>query len=353
MEYQRLRHQRQLTNGPPTGLAYNFSFTQPTPDQLLLTYQFINNGPMALTGFQFMAYVNPFFGTTNPEDYATVAGSLATSPGLGPQNYQVGDSSSSNIFTNLLFGTLDDTNGAPTPVPGTNVAMAIGFNLGTLAVGQGTFARILLSDDGTSIGSLAITDQNPLYPGDSLTMSGVPEPSGIVLLGIGSLGRLTAGAGSGASGCPAPASRQPDVPHAVGTPRSSEFIRDRAAGRLGRSLPIPVQRPIHRPGHALDVGLAAEERADALRLLFRSFDQIVVTDVQDLDVLLPREPAAQLVEVSGEGPLDRRRGGPTAFTQPREHLLLREEHFVEVSLHEDDAIGLAWREVHTGAGRPS
>src|SRR6185437_7277842 len=107
---------------------------------------------MALTDFQFMPYVNPVFGTTNPDDYATVAGSLASRPGLGPQSYQVGDSSSSTIFTNVLFGTLDDTNGAPSPSPGTNVAMALGFDFGTLDVGESTFVRVMLSDDGTSIG---------------------------------------------------------------------------------------------------------------------------------------------------------------------------------------------------------
>ncbi len=186
----------QLTYGPPAGLAYTFSASQPTADQLLLTYQFVNNTGSSLSGFQFMPYVNPFFGTTNPDDFATVSGSTATNPLLGPSTYQVGDSSNSTIFTNVLFGTLDDSNGTTNPpTEGTNVAMALGFSISTLAVGQSIGFQVLLSDNGSSIGSLALTDQNPGYPGDTLTVSGqaIPEPSGIVLLGLGSLGALTMG----------------------------------------------------------------------------------------------------------------------------------------------------------------
>ncbi len=96
----------------------------------------------------------------------------------------------------MLFGTLDDTNGTTNPpTEGTNVAMALGFSVSTLGIGQAVGFRVLLSDDGSSIGSLALTDQNPGYPGDTLTVSGqaIPEPSGIVLLALGSLGALTVG----------------------------------------------------------------------------------------------------------------------------------------------------------------
>ncbi len=76
----------QLTYGPPAGLAYTFSASQPTADQLLLTYLFVNNTGSSLSGFQFMPYVNPFFGTTNPDDFASVSGLTATNPLLGPFN---------------------------------------------------------------------------------------------------------------------------------------------------------------------------------------------------------------------------------------------------------------------------
>ncbi len=185
----------QLTFGPPAGLAYNFSESQPTPDQLLLTYQFVNNTGSSLSGFQFMPYVNPSFGATTPNDYGTVAGSTNSNPFLGPSTYQIGDANNSTIFTNVLFGSLDNTNSATyPPTPGTNVAMALGFTVTTLGVGQIATFQVLLSDDGSSIGGLALTDQNSGYPGDTLTMSGraIPEPPGIILLGLGSLGAFTA-----------------------------------------------------------------------------------------------------------------------------------------------------------------
>ncbi len=180
----------ELTFGPPPGLTYTFSASQPTANRLLLTYQFTNNTGSSLAGFQFLPYVNPFFGFTNPNDFATVAGATTASPYAGPSACQVGDSNNSTIFTNALFGTLDDTNGTTDPpTEGTNVALALAFDAGTLGIGQTLTFEVLLSDDGSSIGSLALTDQNPGYPGDTLTLSGlaVPEPSGLVLLGVGSL----------------------------------------------------------------------------------------------------------------------------------------------------------------------
>ena len=57
----------QLTYGPPPGLAYTFSASQPTADQLLLTYQFVNNTGSSLSGFQFIPYVNPFLRHDQPE----------------------------------------------------------------------------------------------------------------------------------------------------------------------------------------------------------------------------------------------------------------------------------------------
>src|SRR5260370_27783348 len=38
----------QLTNGAPAGIGYTFNASQPTADQLLLTYTFINNTAQAL-----------------------------------------------------------------------------------------------------------------------------------------------------------------------------------------------------------------------------------------------------------------------------------------------------------------
>ena len=49
-------------------------------------------------------------------------------------------------------------------------------------------ARGLLSDNGSTLGNFSITQYDPDYPGDSLTVSAsvVPEPPSLVLLSLGS-----------------------------------------------------------------------------------------------------------------------------------------------------------------------
>jgi hypothetical protein len=177
-----------LANGPPTGLSYTFSSSQPTADQLLLSYTFVNNSGAALPGFQFLHFVDPDTANFNT-DVATVTGGLGLP---GATSYQVGDPALSTIFTNLAFGTLSNTNDFPPSSSGGDVSIGLGFSSGTLGVGQSITFDILLSDDGSSIGGLAITDSNPGSP-DTLTVSGavVPEPSALISMAVGTL--LSAG----------------------------------------------------------------------------------------------------------------------------------------------------------------
>lgn len=173
---------RELTDGPPAGVSYTFADTQPTSRQLLLTYTFHNTGPDA-QGFQFMFYADP--DTLSGNDWAAAAGSS----GFGLTTYQVGDPSSSSIFTNLDNGTLFPTsnsagNAYPSMSQTGNVAMALGFSFGDLSPGNSAEFQVLLSDDGSTIGSYSLTDHTV----DLLTVSGqivVPEPSSLALLGAG------------------------------------------------------------------------------------------------------------------------------------------------------------------------
>ncbi len=171
-----------------TGIDFNFAASQPTADQVLLTYQFINNTGAALQGFQFLYYVDPD-DPTFASEYATVNGGSNLGQGFNPTSFQVGDPSLSTIFTNLGSGTLSNGNDFPSSSQVGDVAIALGFTLGTLGVGQTASFQVLLSDNGTTLNNFSITQQDPNSPGDSLTVSGqvVPEPSSLVLLATSSL----------------------------------------------------------------------------------------------------------------------------------------------------------------------
>jgi len=181
-----------LANGAPTGVSFTFSATQPTADQLLLSYQFVNNTTAALPSFQFLYFINPSIGENFADEWATT--SNTSTLGLpGPTSYQIGDPSLSSIFTNLALGTLSNGNDFPTSSQAGDVSVALGFTVSTLAVGQTATVDVLLSDNGTSLGGFTTTEHSPDIPGDLLTISGavVPEPSSLILLTVGSLMGLT------------------------------------------------------------------------------------------------------------------------------------------------------------------
>lgn len=174
-----------LASGAPAGLSYTFGAYQPTPNQLVVSYSFVNNSGAALPGFQFLYFVDPDIGPNFADESATTA---STSK-LGFPNataFQVGDPSTSSIFSNLMTGTLSNGNDYPSGTPG-DVSSALAFTVGTLGIGQSTTIDILLSDNGTHFGDFYITQTDPVFTGDTLTVSGavVPEPRSVISMAIG------------------------------------------------------------------------------------------------------------------------------------------------------------------------
>jgi hypothetical protein len=176
----------ELTYSPPTGMSYSFAYSQPTPHELLLTYTFVNTTGMALTNFQFMHFVDADIGPNFADEWATTNGSLSAGPALTPHTFQVGDPANSTIFTNLANGTLNNTNAFPNSSQSGDVSTAVGLLAGTLAINQKIAFQVLLSDNGTALPGFSITQQDPVFTGDTLTISAaiVPEPSSLVLGGL-------------------------------------------------------------------------------------------------------------------------------------------------------------------------
>jgi hypothetical protein len=176
-----------LANGPPMGLTYTFASSQPTADQLLLTYQFTNVSGAALPGFQFLQYTDPDVGSGLGE-YATVAGASSLGLPNNPSSFEVSDAGDGTTFTNLASGMLSNNNDLSNPSHEGDVSFALGFSVGTLGIGQTATIEVLLSDNGSKLSDFSITEVAP-GTGDGLTISGVvvPEPPSLVLMAVGSL----------------------------------------------------------------------------------------------------------------------------------------------------------------------
>lgn len=187
-----------LSYGPPPQLTYSFSSQLSTAHTLVLTYSFTNVSGITLPGFQFLSFVDPDIGSDIADETASLSGSLGTGATFsGATSYQVGDPTTSTLFTNELFGTLDNTNAFPPGTPG-DVAIGLGFTIGNLTNGAKAQFQIMLSDNGTTLGGFGITVNDPVFTSYSLTVSGqvtmVPEPSAWLTctLGLVSMTALSA-----------------------------------------------------------------------------------------------------------------------------------------------------------------
>ena len=132
------------------------------------------------------------------------------------------------------------------------------------------------------------------------------------------------------------------TPVGVATFAARHRLSTRRAGVGG--FTVAVERWVHARGHPGDIAPVAEELVDDFGHLGRTFDEVLVIHAQDGDVRLLVEHLVETVEVSDEVLADQfpRRDG-TAETL--EHLLLRDQHLVEVALHEDDAVALGGGQV--------
>ena len=197
----------QLSVDPlPSGLDYGFGYLPPDDSHLYLTYTFTNNTGSVLSDLRFFSYLDAEIDeptTTFFNEYGGTVGTLGSGSGDGdPDNWEIDDPYGNILAYNLYDGLLDNTNGVPFTDPN-DVAMALGFYLGTLNPLDVATITMLISTStdglltgGSYLGSYALrhfdntsTDKSITFSGQSSVVSPgpapVPEPGTMLLMGTG------------------------------------------------------------------------------------------------------------------------------------------------------------------------
>src|SRR2546426_1185942 len=108
---------------------------------------------------------------------------------------------------------------------------------------------------------------------------------------------------------------------------------------------IAVERAVGNRGHPVDVEAPTQEFADTTGLSGGMFDDIAVVDWETPEALAVRDKPVHVLQVLSVIATGRVVGGgvgPLAASD--EHLVLRRDHLVEISLHEDDPVIVGFRQ---------
>lgn len=159
----------------PPELEVSFQ-SQLTTDKtdLLLTYRIVNSGSL-IPNASFFSFVDAeIAGNINSvNEYASTSGSIGAGPAdIFPDSWEIDEPGFEfgDIYANVLAGALDKTNAIPQSSP-EDVAMALGFRLAAIGPRDVIEVKVLLSDDGTTLGDFSLRHQD-VTVSDSLHMSG-------------------------------------------------------------------------------------------------------------------------------------------------------------------------------------
>lgn len=160
-------------------------------------WTFTNTTGNALTNVRFFGFLDADIDeplNTSANEFGAFV-SLALPPGapvgsIAASSWEIDEPGFSfgNIFANVQAGALDNSNGVPSGAPD-DVALALGFSVGTLGVNQQVKATFRLSD--TNIGGLQQVDPDSnvqFWFNGSIETSPVPEPGTGMLIGSVLLG---------------------------------------------------------------------------------------------------------------------------------------------------------------------
>lgn len=188
----------------PAGLNYNFtSALSADATDLMLRYTFVNNTGSFLSNIRFLVFLDAEIDeptNTYFNEYGEVLGITgAGAADADADTWEIDEPGLvfGDIFNHLLNGILDDTNALPSGSPD-DVSLTLGFDLGNLAPWATTMVNVHVSEDGDTIGSLALVqrDSDPgsvtviTVSGQSVVAATVPEPATGLLFGGGLMALL-------------------------------------------------------------------------------------------------------------------------------------------------------------------
>ena len=167
----------------PPGLDYAFApVLSADGTDVTLAYTFTNIGNTVFTNVQFFFFLdvetdeslNTFFNEYGEKN--GVAGLGAGDP--DPDSWEIDEPAfrSGDIINRLFLGTLENTNDVPL-LEADDVALALGFQIGNLGPSATANVEILISEDGTSVGSISLVHRDR-QPGSTtvVTLSGQASP---------------------------------------------------------------------------------------------------------------------------------------------------------------------------------
>lgn len=243
------------SHSPPPGLTYGFSSALSNGTDLVLTYDFLNQSSGGFTNLRFAVLLdveidqetNTFF-----NEYGRVVGTPGEDASdADPDLWQIDEPgfAGGTLFSNLFQGSLNNSNSIPQSAPN-DVALALGFYLGTLQPGESNRVRILISEAGNKLGNFALEqlDTDP-HSATLITLSGQAQTNGVSSIfgdsaGLANLSftwRLKPSTGSligtlTITNLPA-SGKVLSAPFQLGFPTSTNFWLAHPTGTLGNGLP--------------------------------------------------------------------------------------------------------------------
>ena len=231
----------------PAGLGYCFasSLAADTSD-VTLAYTFSNVTTTVFSNLRFAVLLdaeidqaaNTFF-----NEYGVTSGTLGTGPSdQAPDQWQIDEPGflGGTLLRNLYLASLSNSNSIPRTAPN-DVALGLGFNLGTLWPGMQVTVRVMISESNHTLGSFAL-EHHDAAPGSTtvITLSGQVDPrsavSGFVFKDANRNGRYDAGEGLAGVSLFADLDnngvRSPTEPQSVTGPDGSYRLANLNAGTL-------------------------------------------------------------------------------------------------------------------------